>query len=556
MLHNYFYFHPEARGDFALVITDAGFLNPVNHIKWNANHTDETDWVTGTYGATAEIYYNANHSPDQTSWPLVLRLQVNTGVHGGGSNTAPGNQDTYTWVAQNWAAVLSHFNSNTQSLPLTPDEQKIVDAITATLAAIVTSDLLALQTQACEYLATQVTSGTSLSSGQALSAWQQLMIQLIQLALPGRILRDDLLRCLMYGPQAPPDPAGIAAMLTLRAAAPQLGTDVIPEIAATAAARIDALHDAVLNALLALESAGVYDWPPDVVSALQRLQIAAAARPDGPAVTLPTRSQEMAPIDSAAWYILAADGSENVLTAGATGAVTAVPGDGTVGQQWQLQVQPDASYQVVARATGQCLGVTAADLVVQQSWSNTSQQRWYPTYERPGYVRLVNAASGQSVAAAPAAGANTPGQVLTQTFNGAGAQQFAIRAATPPVLQTAASLQVPGPLGGIRDRSADHQQPRQPAPHDRLDRGQRAIQRVADQRPGPAGQRADRECDVLAGRVRPSERYPHDQFERCPQPGDRSADRDRARARRPRNRDRRHRRARRLPGRDYRGGRS
>jgi HYDIN/CFA65/VesB family protein/ricin-type beta-trefoil lectin protein/chitobiase/beta-hexosaminidase-like protein len=447
VLHNYFYFHPEARGDFALVIRDAGFLNPVNHIKWNAKHTDETDWVTGTYGATADIYYNADNSPDQTSWPLVLHLLVNTGVHGGGSNTAEGNQDTYTWVAQNWAAVLSHFNSNTQSLPLTPDEQQIVDTITATLTPIVTSDLLALQTQACGYLATQVTAGTSLSSGQALSAWQQLMIQLIQLALPGRILRDDLLRCLMYGPQAPPGPAGVAAMLTLRAEAQQLGTDVIAEIAATAAARIGALHDAVLNALLALESAGVYDWPPDVVSALQRLQIAAAARPDGPAITLPARSQAMAPIDPAAWYILAADGSENVLAASSTGAVTAVPADGTGGQQWQLQVQPDASYQVVARATGQCLGVTAADLVVQQSWSNTSQQRWYPTYERPGYARLVNAASGQSLTAAPA-GANALGQVLTQTFNGAGAQQFAIRPATPPVLQTAVSIHVSGPLGG------------------------------------------------------------------------------------------------------------
>ena len=101
----------------------------------------------------------------------------------------------------------------------------------------------------------------------------------------------------MYGPEAPPGQFDVAGILTTRAANPQLGVNIFTDLATAAGARIVALHDAVINALLALESAGVYDWPPDVANALQRLQIVAAAHPDGPAITLPTRSAGVTPIN-------------------------------------------------------------------------------------------------------------------------------------------------------------------------------------------------------------------------------------------------------------------
>jgi len=458
VLHNYFYFNAAQRRQFDLRVSDAGFLNAVEHVKWIDGHTDEIDWVTGTYGVFAEIRFNANNSANVNSWPVVVRLQADTGILGGGTNLAPGNQDTYAWLTSqnafqnettNWdLKVLPLLNGKAANLPLAATEQAALEAIITKLTPSVTSDLLALQAQACQYLASDVASGSSMASGQALSAWQELMIQLIRLALPGRILRDDLLRCLMYGPQAPPDQSGIAALLAARAGAPQLGVDFLAQLAAAASARIGALHDAVISALLALESAGVYDWPPDVLGALQRLQIVAAARPGAAAITLPTRPPGVAPVDPAAWYVIAVGGTGHFLQVSGTAAVAAGPADGTTGQQWQLQAQPDGSYQLMSRASSHCVGLDATGNVVQQAWSNTSQQRWYLTYERPSYVRLVNAATGQTIAATPA-GAGAPDLVAMQNYDGAAAQQFAIMPVTPPQLQTSSSLAVgTGPIAG------------------------------------------------------------------------------------------------------------
>ena len=124
--------------------------------------------------------------------------------------------------------------------------------------------------------------------------------------------------------------------------------------------------------------------------------------------------------------MITADATGHVLAVTGTSAITAGPADGTTGQQWQLQVQPDASYQLVSRATGQCAGLSASGQLVQQSWANASQQRWYVTYERPQSVRLVNAATGQSVTVTPGA-ANAPDQVLQQKYDGTSGQQFTIR---------------------------------------------------------------------------------------------------------------------------------
>lgn len=362
ILRNYFYFNAPERANFALLLFDPGFLNPVTHVKWNQNHTDEIDWDTGTYGVRAEIRYNTNNTKDPTSWPVVLRRTIDTRVQGGGTAVMPGDQDTYTWLTTgtNWQAhVLPAFLAAGQADPLSPSEQTALDALIIALTPSVTASLQNVQANACQYLGAAVTGSgpdatTVAASAQALSAWQELIIQLIRLAMPGRIVRDDLLRCLMYGPQAPPGQSDVAGILAARAAAPKIGASILTDLATAANARITALHDAVINALLALESAGVYDWPPDVFGAVQRLQLVAAARPDGPAITLPARSPGVAPVDTVLTNVITAGATGHVLAVAGTGTVTAGPADGTASQQWHLQVQPDASYQLVSQATGQC----------------------------------------------------------------------------------------------------------------------------------------------------------------------------------------------------------
>ena len=93
-------------------------------------------------------------------------------------------------------------------------------------------------------------------------------------------------------------------------------------------------------------------------------------------------------------------------------------------------------------------GLSASGQVVQQTWANASNQRWYVTYERPQSVRLVNAATGQTLAVTSGA-AGAPDQVLQQTYDGTSGQQFAIRPATPPQLQVPSSLGAgTAPFGG------------------------------------------------------------------------------------------------------------
>ena len=209
ILRNYFYFNAPERGNFALLLFDPGFLNPVTHVKWNQNHTDEIDWDTGTYGVRAEIRYNTNNTKDPTSWLVVLRRTIDTRVQGGGTAVMPGDQDTYTWLTTgtNWQAhALPAFLAAGHADPLSPSEQTALDALIIALTPSVTASLQNVQANACQYLGAAVTGSgpdatTVAASAQALSAWQELIIQLIRLALPGRIIRDDLLRCLMYRPQ-------------------------------------------------------------------------------------------------------------------------------------------------------------------------------------------------------------------------------------------------------------------------------------------------------------------------------------------------------------------
>jgi len=390
-----------------------------------------TEWTTAQYMGTIEA-----------SWNGVVAVRW--------SNTSPQAYIIDSAGPDGWhppgtvydAPVESYFGTDFTdlwdgSMPYPSDgvPDPAFAATAAALQAATAARLLQLQAQLCTVLQQQVqNAGDLFTLGKAVTGWKLLTDNLIQLALPNQLASSDTLKGLLSGSDSIFDAAGIAAELAARAAAPELGVNLIAQLGPAASERSAYAQNVILSLLQQLEAKGAWDFPVNVYNSMLRLEAIAALRGVQGLAPHPIRPPQYAPPDPAQWYTIQDKASQAFLAynptagAGANGTpVSSLPATGGDEQLWQFAPQPDGTTALLNKASGRYLDVTGASTgegAPLQLWDFLSgaDQRWFPVYDQPGALQLIAAQSGLSVQA-------NASQAQQTTWNGLDSQRMQLTSA-------------------------------------------------------------------------------------------------------------------------------